>query len=193
MKDQPITEFVLLGALMSGPVHGYEILRFLNADLGSAWHVSTSQLYALLKKLESRGIVTATVESQDTRPSKRVFSINAAGQKRFMEWLKKPIPYVRDLRTEFLAKLFFFQKLSLKGSQGLVQEQIRILERVREQLISSRHEENDAYKKLVFGFRIATLNGWLEWLEKEAAPFAMGIVERTVLSLESISDVQETA
>ena len=34
MKDKPITEFVLLGALMSGPMHGYEILRFLGCRPG---------------------------------------------------------------------------------------------------------------------------------------------------------------
>ena len=174
MKDKPITEFVLLGALMSGPMHGYEILRFLDADLGSAWRVGTSQLYALLKRLESSGVVTSTVESQDTRPSKRVFSLNTAGKEAFMDWLKRPSPYVRDLRTEFLTKLFFFGRLSLQGCPALVRDQIKILEKVRERLITLQDEEKDPYKRMVFGFRIATLNGWLAWLEKEAVPFAKG-------------------
>ena len=181
MKDKPITEFVLLGALMSGPMHGYEILRFLGADLGSAWRVSTSQLYALLKRLESSGVVTSTMESQDTRPSKRVFSLNIAGKEAFMAWLKKPSPYVRDLRTEFLAKLFFFRKLSLQGCPALVRDQIRVLEQVSERLIILRDKEKDSYKKMVFGFRIATLNGWLVWLEKEAVPFAKGMAEGSAL------------
>ena len=182
MKDKPITEFVLLGALMSGPMHGYEILRFLDADLGPAWRVSTSQLYALFKRLESSGIVASTMESQDTRPSKRVFSLNATGKEMFLDWLKQPSPYVRDLRTEFLAKLFFFQKLSLEGSPSLVQGQIKILEPVGERLIALREEETDPYKRMVFGFRIATLRGWLEWLEKEAMPFAKGIAAGSTLS-----------
>ena len=182
MKDKPITEFVLLGALMSGPMHGYDILRFLEADLGPAWRVSTSQLYALLKRLESSGVVTGTMESQDTRPSKRVFSLNRVGKEAFMEWLKEPSPYVRDLRTEFLAKLFFFRKLSLQGCPGLVQEQIKVLEHVRERFITLREEETDPYKRMVFGFRTATLGGWLVWLKKEAVPFAEGILENSALN-----------
>lgn len=184
MKDKPITEFVLLGALMSGPMHGYDILRFLGADLGPAWRVSTSQLYALLKRLESSGVVTSAMESQDTRPSKRVFSLNRSGKEMFLDWLKKPSPYVRDLRTEFLAKLFFFRKLSLEGSLALVKDQIQVLESVRERLITSRREEKDPYKKMVFGFKTTTLSGWLDWLKKEAVPFVKGIVQGSALSSE---------
>jgi PadR family transcriptional regulator AphA len=175
MKDKPITEYVLLGALMSGPMHGYEILRFLDADLGWTWRVSTSQLYALLKRLESGGLVTSAMESQETRPSKRVFSLNTSGKKKFMEWLKQPSSYVRDLRTEFLAKLFFFRKLSVKGSPALVYDQIKVLESVRERFVKLRKEELDHYKRMVFGFKTATLNGWLDWLEKEAVSFAKEI------------------
>ena len=182
MKDKPITEFVLIGALMSGPMHGYEILRFLDADLGPAWRVSTSQLYALLKRLESSGVVSATLEAQDTRPSKRVFSLNKIGKEAFMDWLRKPSPYVRDLRTEFLAKIFFFRKLSLEGCPALVRDQIQVLEGVRERLVILRKEERDPYKGMVFGFRIATLSGWLVWLKEEAVPFAKGIVEGSSLN-----------
>ncbi len=88
MKDKPATEYALLGALMSGPRHGYEILQFLETGLGPAWRVSTSQLYALLKRLDKEGLVNSTLETQDTRPSKRVFSILPAGRKRFLTWLK---------------------------------------------------------------------------------------------------------
>ncbi len=175
MKDKPITEYILLGALMSGPMHGYEILRFLDADLGWTWRVSTSQLYALLKRLESGGLVTSAMESQDTRPSKRVFSLNTSGKKKFMEWLKQPSSYVRDLRTEFLAKIFFFRKLSVKGSPVLVYDQIKVLESVRERFVKLRKEELDHYKSMVFGFKTATLSGWLDWLEKEAVSFAKEI------------------
>ena len=74
MKTKPSTEYVLLGALFLGPKHGYEIMQFLDSTLQSTWQVSTSQLYALLKRLEHDGLLESNLERQETRPSKRVFS-----------------------------------------------------------------------------------------------------------------------
>ena len=171
MKDKPATEYALLGALISGPRHGYEILQYLEAGLGPAWSVSTSQLYALLKRLEKKGLVGSTLEPQDTRPSKRVFSILEQGEKDFMEWLKSPTDHVRDLRIEFLAKLFFFYDLGFPGANALVNEQIAVLKQVKDGLSARRRSEKDDYNRLVYGFRISTLTGWLDWLKKDAINF----------------------
>jgi DNA-binding PadR family transcriptional regulator len=171
VKDKPATEYALLGALISGPRHGYEILQYLEAGLGPAWSVSTSQLYALLKRLDKKGLVGSTLETQDTRPSKRVFSILEQGEKNFMEWLKSPTDHVRDLRIEFLAKLFFFHNLDLRGANALVNAQIAVLAQVKDGLSARRAVEKDDYNRLVYGFRISTLTGWLNWLKNDAIPF----------------------
>ena len=171
MKDKPATEYALMGSLMSGPRHGYEILQFLEAGLGPAWRVSTSQLYALLKRLEKEGLLNSSLEAQDTRPSKRVFDIMPAGRERFMHWLKSPADHARDLRIEFLAKIYFFYQLGLPGGNALITTQIEILKRLQKRLLKKKQAEKDRYSRLVYGFRISTLKGWLEWLETEAVLF----------------------
>ncbi len=171
MKDKPATEYALLGALMSGPRHGYEILQFLETGLGPAWRISTSQLYALLKRLDKEGLMGSTLETQDTRPSKRVFSILPQGEKNFREWLKSPTDHVRDLRIEFLAKLFFFRNLGIQGGDALVEAQIDLLEQVKRNLMARKRKEEDRYNRLVYSFRISTLTGWLNWLKGEAISF----------------------
>ena len=171
MKDKPATEYALLGSFMSGPRHGYEILQFLETGLGPAWRVSTSQLYVLLKRMDKEGLVSSTLKTQDTRPSKRVFSIMPPGEKRFLDWLKSPTDHVRDLRIEFLAKLFFFHNLGLHGGEALVDAQIALLEQVKKGLMARSRAEKDDYTQLVYGFRISTLTGWLNWLKKEAILF----------------------
>jgi len=172
MKTRPATEYTLLGAMMRGPRHGYEILRFLNASLDSTWHVSTSQLYSLLKKLEARGLLESSLEAQETRPSKRVFSLTRQGEQTFLEWLHRPTQHVRDVRIEFLAKLFFFRYLSLEGTGRLVETQIQVLQKIQGKIKDRRGGEDDPYEKLVLGFKTATLEAWLHWLNHEAAPFA---------------------
>lgn len=171
MKDKPATEYALLGALMSGPKHGYDILQFLETKLGSAWQVSTSQLYVLLKKLDQEGWVESTIKPQDTRPAKRVFSITSPGRAHFLEWLRQPADHVRDLRIEFLARLFFFHHLDLPGGTDLVRAQIAVLEQAKKGLRAHLRAEEDDYKRLVYGFRLSTLGGWLNWLKKEAFLF----------------------
>jgi len=171
MKDKPATEYALLGVLMSGPKHGYEILQLLETWLGPAWSVSTSQLYVLLKRLEKEGSVNSTLQTQDTRPSKRVFSLRPTAEKKFLDWLKSPTEHVRDLRIEFLAKLFFFRNLGLEGGDALVSAQIALLKQVKEGLMAKRRTERDDYKRLVYGFRVSTLAGWLNWLKREAISF----------------------
>ena len=172
MKRAPATEYALLGTIIPGPKHGYEILQFLNNALDTTWYVSISQLYVLLKKLERDGLVTSTVETQDARPSKRVFSLTPAGKKAFLSWLHTPSQHVRDLRIEFLAKLFFFQSLSLKGAEELIEAQVQILERTRKMILKRQETTKDSYKKLVFGFKLATVDTWLQWLLNQARPFA---------------------
>jgi PadR family transcriptional regulator AphA len=171
MKTRPSTEYALLGAMMSRPKHGYEILRFLDSSLGSTWHIGTSQLYALLKRLEQKGLLSSTMKAQETRPSKRIFAPTGAGRKAFIEWLHTPSEHVRDLRIEFLAKVFFFHRFSLDGADRLIEAQIQTLKQIRERMRKRRKGEKDPYTGLVLGFKITTLEAWIGWLLREAKPF----------------------
>jgi DNA-binding PadR family transcriptional regulator len=171
MKTKIATEFVLLGALLETPKHGYEIMQFLDSALGSTWQVSMSQLYVLVKRLEREGLLKSGVESQDNRPSKRVLSLTPAGRRAFLEWVHSPTEHVRKLRVEFLAKLFFFRHLALKGGAELVDAQIKTLEEIREGLLEKKDKERDGFRRLVFGIKAMTINTWLRWLCQEAKPF----------------------
>ncbi len=53
----------------------------------------------------------------------------------------------------------------------MVNSQIAVLERFQKRLTEQKQAEEDDYSRLVYGFRISTLKGWLEWLKKEAAFF----------------------
>ena len=156
---------------MPGPKHGYEILRFLDSNLDPTWHINSSQLYLLLRKLEAERLLRSSVETQENRPSKRVFLLKPAGRKLFLGWIHSPTAHVRDLRIEFLAKLFFFNSLSLEGGEELIEAQIKILERIGGKIKQKQKSEKDSFNKLVLGFKIATVEAWIEWLVREASPF----------------------
>ena len=54
-------EFALLGLLAIKPAHGYDLYQQLITDLGQVWHLSQSQAYAILKRLETRGDIFGIV------------------------------------------------------------------------------------------------------------------------------------
>lgn len=103
-------EYALLGFLLAGPSHGYDLHQRFTEQLGHVWHLSQSQAYAILKRLEIRGDISARLIEQEKLPSRQVLHITEPGQRRFFEWLENGIGTTsRSIRLEFLTRLFFAQ------------------------------------------------------------------------------------
>jgi DNA-binding PadR family transcriptional regulator len=103
-------EFALLGFLIAGPSHGYDLHQRLSVELGHVWHVSQSQAYAILKRLEGRGDISVQIVEQEKLPARQMLHITEAGHRRFFEWLDSGIgKNARSIRLEFLTRLYFTQ------------------------------------------------------------------------------------
>ncbi len=172
---------VILGLLMTQPGHGYELYQEFSRELGRVWRVGLSQLYAQLKQLEDAGLVAARTEPQKGRPPRKVYSLTDAGREVFFDWVHTPTPYLRQIRVEFLARLYFFHRLSLKGLEWLVAEQKAVcllqIEKF-EKLISS---SDDVYRRVVLEFRRGQLEAVSRWLDRslEILRVGPGATERT--------------
>ena len=173
MKSKPDTEHMLLGVLMNGPKHGYEIKRQLEATVKTTWQVSTSQIYTLLKRLETTGRIRSMLEAQTARPSRRVFSLTHAGRTAFKRWVDQPVGHVRDFRMEFITKLHFLHALGLTGGNRLIDRQIAMLKKRRTKLDQQRNAAENNFTALVFEFKLASTVTALHWLEEHARPFFM--------------------
>lgn len=109
----PLTiEHCLLGFVYEQPIHGYEIYQQLSAPTGlwQVWRMKQSQLYALLAKLEELDYLTTTLQPQAARPPRKVYTLTAKGEAAFQQWLTTPVANGRQMRIEFLAKLYFAQR-----------------------------------------------------------------------------------
>jgi PadR family transcriptional regulator, regulatory protein AphA len=101
-------EFALLGFLIPGQSHGYDLHQKFTTELGHVWHLSQSQAYAILKRLENRGDISAHVIEQEKLPARQMLRITSQGRKRFFEWLELRIgTNARSIRLEFLTRLYF--------------------------------------------------------------------------------------
>jgi DNA-binding PadR family transcriptional regulator len=157
-------EYAILGALMKHPMHGYEIYRFLSSSLSGVWYVGMSNMYGTLKRLEADGHVTSAVETDGNRPAKRVFVTTENGREFFRDWISKPVQNIRDMRVEFITKLYFFRELGLSGGDELVERQKTVCREILDSLSPPAPGGSD-FGRLLFDFRSCQIQSILSWLE----------------------------
>jgi DNA-binding PadR family transcriptional regulator len=102
-------EFALLGFLVSGPSHGYDLHQRVVSELGHVWHLSQSQAYAILKRLENHGDISVKVIEQEKLPARQLLHITAQGKRHFYDWMGRVSSNSRSIRLEFLTRLYFAQ------------------------------------------------------------------------------------
>ena len=124
-------EFAILGFLIAGPSHGYDLHQRFVADLGQVWHLSQSQAYAILKRLESRGDILAQVIEQEKLPARQMLRITDMGRRRFFEWLELGIGRTaRSIRLEFLTRLYFTQLHRPENTAQIYKTQLAEIESI---------------------------------------------------------------
>ena len=165
----PLTvEIGLLGFLCDGPLHGYEVNRRLEdpVGLGSVWKLRQSHLYGLLARMEADGYLASTTMPQASHPPRRLYALTPAGQAAFCNWLRTPVAHPRDLRLEFLVKLYFAERAEPAVLADLIQRQRLAcqawLEWQADQAAAT--PEHQAYRRQVSLYRRGQLAAVLAWL-----------------------------
>jgi PadR family transcriptional regulator, regulatory protein AphA len=162
ISPQPI----LLGLLMPRPQHGYELYQEFSRELGRVWQIGLSQLYAQLKQLEEAGLIAGQVEPQASRPARKVYHLTEEGRGVFGDWVHQPTPYLRHIRVEFLARLYFYRRLSLPGLDQLVAEQKSVCRSQIDNFHRLAKEADDDFRRLVLEFRQGQLEAVVHWLDR---------------------------
>jgi PadR family transcriptional regulator, regulatory protein AphA len=167
----PLTiELALLGFLHQRPMYGYEIHRSMSdpAGLGQVWALKQSQLYALMGKLEAEGWLYSELETQETRPARKVFHLNPSGTHAFLDWLHAPVEHNRDMRLNFLVKLYFIRNEGESAMIQLVQKQRAVcldwLQYQHEHLASD--QTPPSYEWYVRRFRSNQIQAMIDWLDQ---------------------------
>jgi PadR family transcriptional regulator AphA len=172
MSFKVSAEKALLGILMTGPKHGYELHGYVSAQMNQFWDLSMSQVYALLKRMEHNGVVVSQEERQESRPAKKIFSLTHKGKKTFLHWVCSPVEHVRDVRIEFLAKLFFMRELRLKEGPSLINKQIEVLREKLRAIERSKEEITDDFQTLLYSFKASQTTAALDWLRECKTSFS---------------------
>lgn len=161
-------EMALLGLLYAGPGHGYDLHRKVITDLGQVWHLSQSQAYTILKRLEARGEICVEEIPQEKLPARHLLHMTDRGRQRFLVWLETPSGgSTRAIRMEFITRLYFLrqylpEKISaaLRAQRAEAENHILRLEKLLEQL-----PVDQMYNRLSVDMRLRQLKSVVEWLD----------------------------
>jgi DNA-binding PadR family transcriptional regulator len=164
----PSSEFALLGLLLQGPCHGYELHKKLNEEngIGMIWGIKMANLYAQLDKLEQNGLISGEVVVTDQRPNRRRFSLTDPGKEAFNAWLLQPINHPRDFRQEFMVRFYFMTREYPELLPDYLAAQIEICSGW---LTSTQDREETktppgSFDKAVIHFRQSQIQSMLDWL-----------------------------
>lgn len=173
-------EYALLGFLAQSPAHGYGLHQKLLEQLGEIWHVSLSQTYNILTRLEEQGFIQGTTQKQEKRPAKRRFRLTAAGKRRFEAWmLSLSACSVRTIRVEFMTRLYFLYLHDPVEALKAIQVQTEALQ-VHITKLKKRLSDIDArqiFNSMGMSLRVRQLEALVESLNECGSNFRKTIGE----------------
>jgi DNA-binding PadR family transcriptional regulator len=165
----PTPDETILGLLALQARHGYDLLDCFhsNTQLGRVWNMSTSQLYAVLKRLERRREIAGRSIFAENAPPRTEYTLTETGKTRLMSWLNdpSPSPSIRHVRVEFLSRLYILRMLNL-STQHAVRSQREACLRERARLEAERRSAPPGVGLLAVEFVLAQLDAVLNWLDR---------------------------
>ena len=166
--NRPIPDEVVIGLLKDKPMHGYHLLeKFRSKDqLGRIWTMSTSQMYAVLKRLEEMGAIAGEEIPVADAPTKVVYSVTPIGNKILTDWLfdENPPSSIHLIRVIFISRLYIAELLGFDTLQiidcqrGICERQLKIFQNEREKAVTK-------IERLTVDFVISQLGAAIRWMD----------------------------
>lgn len=169
-----VAHYALLGLLHLAPAHGYALARCLRADAGLRRVVALNppMLYALLHDLEADGYITG-VAQLDTYPPRTLFRPTSKGAEAFEQWLEAPVERLREVRNDFLLKLYFARSLKPDRGLALLERQISAVDRYVKRASAERDAcQPDTFERLVLDSKVTAAKSTLRWLDRYRSTLA---------------------
>lgn len=159
-------KFALLGLLVPGERHGYQLRARFERFLSGLWPVNVGQVYTTLARLERDGLVESAVVEQDDRPDRRVYWLTDEGRDALDQWLREPAPDAGRMKDEFFLKLLVHWLASSGDARALVNDQRQQWYESLAELTERRIDpDTPAVTALVLDGAILRLEADLRWLD----------------------------
>ncbi|MBN1230569.1 MAG: PadR family transcriptional regulator [Anaerolineales bacterium] len=162
-------EYVVLGLLYGGEMHGYDLFQCIEAEMKYIWKLSQPQVYNLLRRMEKQGNISGILQEQSGKPDKKVYQLTDCGKEHFYSWLFTPSgSSIRAFRVDYLTKIYFLQRSFPTELSVHIQNQLDLLKSD----LSSMHElmtnleeiPDHGINQMAIDLRIRHLKILIDWL-----------------------------
>ncbi len=100
-----LLRYAILSLLDGEEMHGYRIKSVFERRLGTLWSANFGQVYASLKHLRRRGLVTGRLETGTGHVSRWTYTITAKGRRALTTWLSRAPRRPEFVRDEIFIRL----------------------------------------------------------------------------------------
>lgn len=171
MPKQPeVLDRTVLGVLVDGPLHGYELRKRLTAILGPFRALSYGSLYPCLHRLTERGLIEqmAPAGASTSRRARIEYALTADGKEAFAQWVAETGPDAWEDEA-FAARMAFFSRTDaqvrlriLEGRRARLEERLSELQ----ESIDRTTDQMDLYAERLQRHGIEGAAREVSWLEE---------------------------
>lgn len=124
MSQKNKLQYIILGLLAHQDLTGYDIKKLFEGEVGDFWRSNHSQIYPELRKMESKGLITAYTATVGTKMEKTYYKIAQPGKTALAEWMQEPLGELVPSRDDFTMKLYLIDDPGDPLIHKLFQEEI---------------------------------------------------------------------
>lgn len=156
----------ILGFFMEKPNYGYDLYKYLSNEtsFNSIWHIKQSQFYAILDRFYQEGYLDITLQDGGSYPDRKEYRLTALGKEKFLSWIVSPVLHGREMRQEFLAKLFFALQISTTKAVTLISNQKDECGNWIQKFSQKEENKTTLFGELMVNYRTIQMQGMLDWL-----------------------------
>ncbi|WP_344855051.1 PadR family transcriptional regulator [Planomonospora alba] len=170
------TRVLLLGVLLDGPLHGYEVRRRLETWGADKWaSVAYGSIYHGLGRMADEGLLRRVEEG---RGGKTVYEITEAGRAEFALLLMNHWWEIKPIVDPFQVALTFMNRLSpadltaaMKGRAVQLRASVGMLDRA---IAAKRAHDAPRHVDETLRLNAAQLQAQLDWIEEALERVARG-------------------
>lgn len=162
-------DIIILGSLLRGPAHGYELKRRVEASFSQFYlGLSPGSLYSRLQKFEKEGLVAGRREPQEGVPDRTVYQLTGPGKSRLRELVATPVGSSGRMWSDqesLIVRVIFFDLITKA-------ERRRVVGPFHEAALEQLQEARDAieqYGGSIRGFTMEALTHGAEVLASNLA------------------------
>lgn len=157
------TSTAVLGLLLPGPRHGYDLKREYDRRFPLAKPLAFAQVYSTLARLLRDDLVEVSEQQAGDGPDRTVYALTDTGRRHLREWVRTPEEPAPHSANVLYTKLLLSLLAGDRGADYLDIQRKAHLARMRE--LTAARRSGSAAESLGADYALFHLEADLRWLE----------------------------